>query len=95
MPQCSWTHLLTHLVQHATLSEYGPIKTCSYTRDNPLVFYSVMPKTCHYFTYDPLKRECPNDVACIDQLIVACYIGMSESIRTLGVMGIWVFRVPL
>ena len=27
---------------------------------------------CHYFTYDPLRKACPNDVACMDPLIVAC-----------------------
>ena len=30
MPQCSKTHFLTHLVQHATLSESGPIRACYY-----------------------------------------------------------------
>ena len=61
----------------------------------PLVTYSGMPKTCHYFTYDPLRRACPNDVACMDPLIVACYMGMSESIKTAGLLGIGVFSVPL
>ena len=27
--------ILTRLVQHATLSKSGPIRACSYTRDNP------------------------------------------------------------
>ena len=31
----SGTHLLTRLVQHATLGESGPTRACSYTRDNP------------------------------------------------------------
>jgi len=53
MPQCSGTHLLTRLVQHATLSESGPIRACSYTRDNPLVTYSGMPKPNTFF---PLIR---------------------------------------
>ena len=35
MSQCSGAHLLTRLVQHATLIESGPIRACSYTRDNP------------------------------------------------------------
>ena len=43
---------------------------------------------CHYFTYDPLRRECQNDLACMDPLIVACYMGMPESIRTAGLVGI-------
>ena len=95
MSQCSGTHLLTRLVQHATLSESGPIRTCSYTRDRDLITYSGMPKICYYFTYDPLRRACPNDVACMDPLIVVCYMGMSKSIRTAGVPDIGVFSVPL
>ena len=35
MPQCSGAHLLTRLVQHATLSESGLIRACCYTRYNP------------------------------------------------------------
>ena len=76
MPQCSGTHLLTRLVQHATLSESGPIRSSLLYPRQPLVTYSGMPKTCNYFTYDPLRRACPNDVACIDPIIVACYMGM-------------------
>ena len=34
----------------------------------PLFTYSDMPKICHYFTYGPLRRACPNDVACMDPL---------------------------
>ena len=68
MPQCSWTHLLTRFVEQAKLSESG----------QPLVICGGMPKTCHYFIYDPLRRACPNDVAYIDPLIVACYMGMSR-----------------
>ena len=54
-----------------------------------------MPKMFHYLTYDSLRRTFPNDAACMDPFIVACYMGMSKSIRTAGVMGIGVFRVPL
>ena len=37
MPQCSGTHLLTRLVQHATLSESGLKRACSKrARDNPM-----------------------------------------------------------
>ena len=50
---------------------------------------------CHYFTYDPLRRACPIDAACVDPLIVACYMDMPESIRMAGVLSIGVFRVPL
>ena len=64
MPQCSGTHILTRLVLHATLSESGPIRACSYTRDNP----SSLIVACHYYTYDPLRRACPNDLACMDTL---------------------------
>ena len=70
-----------------TKRESGPIRV------QHLVTYSGMPKTCHYFIYEPLRRA--NDVACMDQLIVACYMGMSESIRTAGVPGIEVFKKPL
>ena len=45
MSQCSGTHLLTRLVQHATLSESGPTRACSYTREKPLVTYSGTLKT--------------------------------------------------
>ena len=45
--------------------------------------------------YDPLRRACPNDVACMGTLIVACFMGIPKSIRTAGLMGIGVFRVPL
>ena len=71
MPHCSGTHLLTLLVQHATLSESGSIRACSYTQDNSLVTYSGKPETCYYFTYDAL--------------IEVCYMGMPESITTAGV----------
>ena len=91
MSHWSGTHLLTRLVQHATPSESGPTKACSFTRDNP---WSII-VACHYFTYDPPRRGCPNDLACMDPLIMACYMGMLVSIRTAGFMGIWVFRVPL
>ena len=72
MQQCSGTHLLTRL---ATLSKSGPTRTCSYTRDNP----SSLIVACHYFTFDPLRRACPNDAAYMDPLIVACYIWKSQS----------------
>ena len=88
MPQCSETHFLTRFLEHTILSESGPIRACSYTRDNPLVTYSGMPKTYHYFTYDPLRRVCSNDLACVDPLMVACYLGMPESIRREGIPGI-------
>ena len=52
----------------------------------PLVTYSGMPNTCHYFTYDPLRRACPNDVACMDPIIVTCYMGIPEPISTAGVL---------
>ena len=45
MKAFSESHVLTRLVQHATLSESGPIKACSYTRDNPLVTYNGTMKT--------------------------------------------------
>ena len=84
MPQCSGTQLMTRLAQHATLSESGFIKACSYTRDNP----SSLIVAFHYFTYDSLKRACPNDVTCMDPLIVECHMDMPKSIRTVGLMGI-------
>ena len=57
-----------------------------------------MPKICHYFTYDPLRRDdvAPMDAcSAIDPLKVACYMGMPESITMPGAPGIRVFRVPL
>ncbi len=30
---------------------------------------------CHYSAYYPLRRACLNDVACMDPLILACYMG--------------------
>ena len=30
------SHILTCLVENATLGDSGPIRECSYTRDNPL-----------------------------------------------------------
>jgi hypothetical protein len=43
IPQCSGTHLFARLVQHATLSESGPIRAFLYKthiQDNTLVTYS-------------------------------------------------------
>ena len=40
-----WWDLLTSLLHHATLSESGPIRACSYIRDNTLVTYSGTLKT--------------------------------------------------
>ena len=57
-----------------------------------MVSYSGMPKICHYFTYDPFRMACLNDVECIDPSIVACYMSMSESIRTAGFLGIGFFQ---
>ena len=45
MLQCSDTHILTRLVQHATLREFGPKRACSYIRDDTLVTYSGTLKT--------------------------------------------------
>ena len=91
MPQYSGTHILTRLEHQATLSESGHIRACSYARDN----LSSLIVVCHYFIYDPLRRACPNDVASMDPLIVACYMGMPKSTRKAGIMGLGVFRVPL
>ena len=44
MPQHNGTDSLTLLVLHAILSISGPIRSCHYTRDNPLVTYSGMSK---------------------------------------------------
>ena len=46
MPQCTETNLLTRLVEHATLSESGPIRTCSYTRNNPWSLKVVLIVAC-------------------------------------------------
>ncbi len=89
MPKCSGSHILTCLVHHATLSEFGPIReeNTFFTRDNSLATYSGMPKIFHYFAYDTLWRMCPN--------YVTCYMIMSESIRTAGVQGKGVFKLRL
>jgi hypothetical protein len=42
-----------------------------------------MLKTCQYFTDDLLKIACPKDVACIG-LVLACYMGIPELIKTAG-----------
>ena len=60
MQQFSETHLLAHLVEHATLSESGPIGGMLLYLRQPLVTYSGMPKICHYFTVacpSQLKRQ--------------------------------------
>ena len=51
-------------------SEENPMSP--FTRDNPL----SLTVACHYFTYAPLRRACPNDAAYMDPLIVAGYLGM-------------------
>ena len=57
MPQYNGTHSLTRLVLHAILSESGPIRACHYTRDNPLVTYSGMPKPNTFFPTIRLERH--------------------------------------
>ena len=57
MSQYNGTHYLTRLVLHAILSESGPIRACHFTRDNPLVTYSGMPKPNTFFPMIRLERH--------------------------------------
>ena len=95
IPQCSGTHRLTRLGQHAIFSESSPIKACSFTRYNPWSLIVACQKYFIKFPFNPLRTACANDVAFMDPLIVACYMGMSESIKTAGLLGLGVYRVPL
>ena len=86
MRQCSATHILTRLVEHATLSEsHALTPEHALKPEITLATYTCIvacQNMSHYFTYDPLRRACQNYVACMDALTVAFYMGMSESIRT-------------
>ena len=91
MPQYSEKPLLTRLVEHAAVSEFGPIKAFSYSRVNLLVTFSGNLKTPLYtgtpvvqiYSNMPIKHVsiCPSKRIIVKLMTCFVWPGFFSSIR--------------